>query len=81
VSSPNEPPEPGDWPDDPPHAEGDPRSEPFLFRVVRSAIAPDVLRDAGHDAPLSSRGRLLFWGVVLVLVAAIAVLFLVTVSK
>ena len=64
-----------------PDEEPDPRPEPFLFKILRSTIAPDVLGDAGHDAPLSRRGRILFWGVVSALVVAIAVLFLVTVSK
>ena len=63
----------------PPGARSEP--EPFLFRILRSTIAPDVLGDAGHDAPLSPRGRIIFWGVVAVLVVAIAVLLLVTVSK
>jgi hypothetical protein len=53
--------------------------EPLLWRVFRSAIAPPVLGDGGHDAPMSGRGRLLFWGTVGVLVVAIAVLFAVTV--
>ena len=44
------------------HPEPAPRDEPFLFRILRTAIAPPVLDDAGHDAPLSPRGRLLFWG-------------------
>jgi hypothetical protein len=67
-------------PDGPRPGEGEPQ-EPFFPRILRSMIAPDVLGDAGHDAPLSRRGRILFWGTVSVLVVAIAVLFLVTVSK
>ena len=55
--------------------------EPLLWRVVRSAIAPPVLEDGGHDAPLSPRGRILFWGTVSVLVVAIAVLFVVTLAR
>ena len=62
-----------------PGGDGEPQ-ERFLPRILRSLIAPDVLGDAGHDAPLSPRGRILFWGVVSVLVVAIAVLFLVPVS-
>ena len=61
--------------------EPDPAREPFLFKILRSTIAPDVLGDGGHDAPLSGRGRVLFWGSVTVLVVAIAVLFLVTASR
>jgi hypothetical protein len=80
VNGPNEPTGPAEWPEGGPSPEAEPR-EPFLPRLLRSTIAPDVLRDAGHDAPLSRRGRILFWGTVSVLVVAIAVLFLVTVSK
>jgi len=58
-----------------------PRDEPFLFRILRSTIAPPVLGDGGHDAPLSSRGRILFYGSVGVLVVAIAVLLVLTLSK
>ena len=75
-----EPPEQGRRPE-PPESELDPRPEPFLRKLLRSTIAPDVLRDARHDAPLSPRGRILFWGTVSVLVVAIAVLFLVTASR
>ena len=77
VNAPNGPGEEreGDPPDDP-----DGR-EPLLWRVVRSAIAPPVLDDGGHDAPLSPRGRVLFWGTVSVLVAAIAVLFVVMLAR
>lgn len=83
MSTPGEPPDPSDVPppDDRPASELDPRSEPFVFRILRSTIAPDVLRDGGHDAPLSPRGRILFWGAVGVLALAIAVLFVVTLSK
>jgi hypothetical protein len=66
---------------DPQPPEGGAEREPLVWRVLRSAIAPDVLGDGGHDAPLSRRGRILFWGTVSVLVVAIAVLFLVTVSR
>ncbi|MGO9873927.1 MAG: hypothetical protein ACLPVY_09020 [Acidimicrobiia bacterium] len=55
--------------------------EPLLWRVLRSTIAPPVLGDGGDDAPLSARGRVLFWGTVSVLVLAIAVLFVVTVAR
>ena len=68
-------PEPPEPPDD-----GDAR-EPLLWRVLRSAIAPPVLEDGGHDAPLSVRGRILFWGTVGLLVVGIAVLFLVMVTR
>ncbi len=67
----NRPGEPAAPPPEPPGREP---SEPLLWRVVRSAIAPDVLRDGGHDAPLSARGRLLFGVVIGVLVIGIAVL-------
>ncbi len=66
---------------DRPEPEPDPSPEPFLFRILRSTIAPPVLGDAGHDAPLSRRGRILFWGTVSVLVVAVAVLFLATASR
>ena len=78
MSGPSLPPEEG--PEGRPRPDGEPQ-EPFLFRLLRSTIAPGVLEDAGHDAPLSRRGRILFWGTVSVLVVAIAVLFLVTASK
>jgi hypothetical protein len=50
------------------------RQEPFLFRLVRTAIAPPVLKDGGRDAPMSRRGRIVFTAVVSVLVVAIVVL-------
>ena len=56
-------------------------SEPLLWRVLRSTIAPPVLDDAGRDAPLSPRGRILFWGVVGVLVLGIVVLFVFTAAR
>ena len=52
---------------------------PLLSRLVRSVFAPDVLEDGGKDAPLSPRGRMIFWSIVAVLVAGIAVLLVVTV--
>jgi hypothetical protein len=57
------------------------KSDSLLWKVVKSAIAPDVLEDGGHDAPLSARGRLLFLGVVSVLVIAIIVLFAITLAQ
>jgi len=63
----------GDAPED--------RPEGLFHRVVRSVIAPDVLEDGGRDAPLSRRGRIVFYSIVSVLVAAIAVLLLVTASS
>ena len=77
---PGEPP-PGEWPQGRPPSELDPRPEPFLFRILRTTIAPPVLGDAGHDAPMTPRGRLLFWGTVSVLVVAIAILFVATLAK
>jgi hypothetical protein len=62
-------------------SDGSSGPEPLLWRVLRSTIAPPVLGDAGHDAPLSARGRILFWATVSVLVLAIAVLFVVTVAR
>lgn len=47
---------------------------PLLSRLVRSVFAPDVLEDGGKDAPLSPRGRIIFWSIVTVLVVGIAVL-------
>jgi hypothetical protein len=55
--------------------------EPLLWRVLRSTIAPPVLEDGGRDAPLGRRGRILFWGTVSVLGAAIALLFVLTIAK
>jgi hypothetical protein len=49
--------------------------------VVRSFIAPDVLQDGGHDAPLSGRGRIVFYAIVGALVVGIAVLLLVTAAS
>ena len=65
----------------PPASELDPRPEPFLFRLVRTAIAPPVLKHGGHDAPMSPRGRLIFWAVITVLVVAIAILFVASIGR
>ena len=54
---------------------------PLLSRLVRSVFAPDVLEDGGRDAPLSPRGRIIFWSIVTVLVVGIVVLLLVTASS
>ena len=61
---------------------GDPpeEREPLLWRVFRSAIAPDVLQDGGRDAPLSRRGRLVFYGIVSALVGGVAILFVLTLA-
>ena len=53
----------------------------LLRRVLKSAIAPDVLDDAGHDTPLTPRGRILFWGTIIVLTVAVAILFVVTLAQ
>jgi len=63
---------------EPPAPEVEPRREPFLFQLVRTAIAPPVLKDGGTDAPMSRRGRIIFRSIVAVLVVAIAVLLVVT---
>ena len=76
-SDPTDPTEPGERSANQPA----PANEPFLFRIIRTAIAPPVLEDGGHDAPLSPRGRLVFSVVVSVLVVAIAVLFVITLSR
>jgi len=55
--------------------------EPLLWRVLRSTVAPPVLGDGGHDAPLSRRGRIVFWTTVAVLGVAIAVLFVATLAR
>ena len=54
------------------------RPEPFVFRLVRTALAPPVLKDGGEDAPLSRRGRIIFWATVTILVIGIAVLLVVS---
>jgi hypothetical protein len=67
-----------------PEAGGEPpedRREGLLHRVVRSVIAPDVLEDGGRDAPMSKRGRILFYALVTILVIGILVLLLVTASS
>ena len=64
-----------------PASELDPRPEPFLFRLFRTAIAPPVLKDGGRDVPLSRRGRIIFWAIVSVLVVGIAVLLVVSSSR
>lgn len=74
----NEPPED---PRERPASEPDPSPEPLLFRLVRAAIAPPVLKDGGADAPMTRRGRIIFWAVVTVLVGGIAVLLLVSASR
>ena len=53
----------------------------LLWRVLKSTIAPDVLDDAGHDTPLTPRGRILFWGTIMVLTVAVAILFVVTLAE
>ena len=65
-----------------PEGEGPPDEERpgLLWRVLKSAIAPDVLEDAGHDAPLTKRGRILFWGTIIVLTVAVAILFVITLA-
>ena len=68
-------------PRDRPASEPDPRGEPLLFRVLRTAIAPPVLKDGGADAPMTRRGRIIFWSIVTVLVGGIAVLLLVSASR
>jgi hypothetical protein len=67
---------PADRPDsvERPAAEPGPRREPFLFRLVRTAIAPPVLQDGGADVPMSRRGRIVFWTTVTLLVIGITVL-------
>ena len=75
---------PADGSDDgrePEPSDGGAGSEPLLWRVLRSTVAPPVLGDGGHDAPLSPRGRILFWTTVAVLVVAIAVLFVATLAR
>ncbi len=57
------------------------RRAPFLARILRSTVAPPVLGEGGRDAPLSPRGRLLFWGTVSTLALAIAVLFVLTLAS
>jgi hypothetical protein len=67
-----------------PEAGGQPpedRREGLLHRVVRSVIAPDVLEDGGRDAPMSRRGRILFYSLVTTLVIGIVILLLVTASS
>jgi hypothetical protein len=54
---------------------------PLLSRLVRSVFAPDVLEDGGNDAPLSPRGRIIFWSIVTVLVVGIAVLLVATATS
>jgi hypothetical protein len=73
---PTEPPEPE--PGDLPPEEERPA---LLWRVLKSAIAPDVLEDGGHDAPLTPRGRILFWGTIIVLTVAVVILFVVTLAN
>jgi hypothetical protein len=70
-------------PNDPANRPEDPAAEKpsLLWKVVKSAIAPDVLEDGGQDAPLSARGRWLFWGVVAALVIAILILFAITLAQ
>jgi len=64
----------------PPEPEPEPERPSLGWRLVKSVFAPDVLQDGGRDAPLSPRGKLLFRGVVAVLVLAIAVLFVITLA-
>ena len=74
-------PEPPAAKPEPPAPEPEPRREPFLFQLIRTAIAPPVLKDGGKDAPMSPRGRIIFRATVTVLVVAIAVLLVVTATS
>jgi hypothetical protein len=58
-----------------------PPKDSLGWRLVRSVFAPDVLQDGGQDAPLSPRGRLLFRGIVGILVIGIVVLLVITVAR
>ncbi len=69
--------EPGAGGGEPPPEE----REPLGWRVLRSLIAPDVLQDGGRDAPLTPRGRILFWGTIAALVLAVSILFVVTLTS
>jgi hypothetical protein len=55
--------------------------EPLGRKLIRSLLAPDVLDDGGRDAPLTPRGRILFWGSIVVLVLAVSILFVITVAN
>jgi hypothetical protein len=50
-------------------------------RLLRAVFAPDVLEDGGRDAPLTPRGRILFWGTIVVLVLAVGTLFVITLAE
>ena len=67
----------------PPPSDGRPGAgqPPFLSRMVRAVFAPDVLEDGGRDAPLSPRGRIIFWSIVSVLVVGIALLLVATAAS
>ena len=65
----------------PPDKREEGEDEGLFWRVLRSAIAPDVLEDGGKDAPLTRRGRILFWATMVVLVLAVSILFVITVSE
>lgn len=69
-------------PEEPPPTAPSPQQQPasLLGRVVKSVFTPAVLQDGGHDAPMSPRGRILFWGTVSVLTAALVVVFVVTLA-
>ena len=54
---------------------------PLLSRMVRAVFAPDVLEDGGKDAPLSPRGRIIFWSIVSLLVVGIVVLLVATATS
>jgi hypothetical protein len=75
--------EPGGSPPEPPDERGQPEEERpgLLWRVLKSAIAPDVLEDGGHDAPLTPRGRIIFWTTIAVLILAVSILFVVTLAQ
>ena len=64
-------------PDGPPPEE----REGLASRLWRSIFAPDVLQDGGRDAPLTPRGRILFWGTIVVLVLAVSILFVITLAE
>ncbi len=69
-------------PDAPPEPEPPPEAREGLGgRLWRAVFAPDVLEDGGRDTPLTPRGRILFWGTIVVLVLAVGTLFVITLAE
>ena len=49
--------------------------------MLKSAIAPDVLQNTGHDTPLTPQNHILFWNTIAILTITITILFIITLTN